>query len=125
MFLLDQNKEKEQNAIKDILNLFALKKNETIKERITRDISNHFQQEKEDYQKSVRVGNFQSNYYLEYENNGNGNKTLPIKEYLDEMKPYFKDILNNLIKSDKWKTQLTIAINFISFKETGEECVMH
>ena len=41
------------------------------------------------------------------------------------MKPYFKDILNNLIKSDKWKTQLTIAINFISFKETGEECVMH
>ena len=62
MFLLDQNKEKEQNAIKDMLNLFALKKNEPIKERITRDISNHFQQEKEDYQKSVRVGNFQSNY---------------------------------------------------------------
>ena len=51
-----------QNAINDILNLFALKKNEPIKERITRDISNHFQQEKEDYQKSVRVGNFQSNY---------------------------------------------------------------
>ena len=49
MFLLDQNKEKEQNAIKDILNLFALKKNETIKERITRDIINHFQQENEDY----------------------------------------------------------------------------
>ena len=38
-----------QNAINDILNLFALKKNEPIKERITRDISNHFQQEKEDY----------------------------------------------------------------------------
>ena len=25
---------------------------------------------------------------------------LPVKEYLDEIKPYFKDIINNLKKSD-------------------------
>ena len=33
--------------------------------------------------------------------------------------------LNNLKKSDMWKMQLTIAINFISSKDNGEERVMH
>ena len=33
------------------------------------------------------------------------------------MKPYFKDILNNLIKSDEWKTQLTIAIILFHLKK--------
>ena len=32
---------------------------------------------------------------------------------LNKIRPYFKDILNNLKKSDTWKIQLTIAINFI------------
>ena len=36
--------------------------------------------------------------YFEYESNGNKNKTLPIKEYLDEPKRYLKDIINNLKK---------------------------
>ena len=33
--------------------------------------------------------------------------------------------LNSLKKSDMWKMQLTIAINFISSKDNGEERVMH
>ena len=32
--------------------------------------------------------------------------------------------MNNLKKSDVWKIQLTIAINFIYFK-INDECVMH
>ena len=40
-----------------------------------------------------------------------------IKEYLDEIKLYLKDI-NNVKKPDTWKTQLTIAVNFISTKGT-------
>ena len=36
-----------------------------------------------------------------------------------------KDIINNLKKSDTWKIQLTIAINFISSIDNDEECVMH
>ena len=36
-----------------------------------------------------------------------------------------KDIINNLKKSDTWKSQLTIAINFISSKDTDEERVVH
>ena len=44
---------------------------------------------------------------IEYESNGNKNKTLSSKECFDEIKPYLKDIVNNLKKS-----HTTIAINF-------------
>ena len=36
-----------------------------------------------------------------------------------------KDIINNLNKSDTWKIELTMEINFVSFKDTDEEQVMH
>ena len=36
-----------------------------------------------------------------------------------------KDITNNLQKSDTWKIQLTVAIDFISSKDNGEERVIH
>ena len=62
---------------------------------------------------------------MEYEINVDRNKTLSIKEYLDEIKPYLKNIINNLNKSDTQKIQLTIAINFIFSKDTDEEHVMH
>ena len=41
------------------------------------------------------------------------------------IKSYMKDIMNNLKKFDTCKSQLTIAINFISSKDTDEERVMH
>ena len=41
------------------------------------------------------------------------------------MKTYLRDIIINLQKSDTWKIQLTIAINFISSNDADEEHVMH
>ena len=67
-----------------------------------RDISTLFYQEK-DYHKPVRVCSFWNNKYVEYKINGDRNKTLPIKEYLDVIKPYIKDIINNIQKCDTWK----------------------
>ena len=60
------------------------------------------------------------NNYIEYENDSDKSKTLSVKEYL---KPYFKDIINNLKKSDTWKIQLKIAITCISYKNCDEEQV--
>ena len=57
--------------------------------------------------------------------NGDTNKALSIEEYLDKIRPYIKDIINDLKKSDTGKLQLTIVLNFISSKDTGEEHVMH
>ena len=42
-----------------------------------------------------------------------------------QIKPYLKEIINNLEKSDAWKIELTIATDFISSKNTDEEHVMH
>ena len=53
------------------------------------------------------------------------NKTLSIEEYLNKVRPYLKDIITDLKKSDAWKIQLTIPINFMSSKDTDEELVMH
>ena len=89
----------EENVIKDTRNLFRLEKEtKAIKDRILRDIKYLFEPEEEEekYYKSVRVSNFWSNNYIEYESNGDRNKTLSIKEYLDKVRPYLKDIINNL-----------------------------
>ena len=54
------------------------KKSKEIKDRILRDIKNHFEHEKEEenYYKPVRVNIFWSNNYIEYESNDDRNKTL-------------------------------------------------
>ena len=41
------------------------------------------------------------------------------------MRPYLKDIINNLKKSETFKLGLTIAINFISSIDNNKEHVMH
>ena len=66
-----------------------------------------------------------NNNHIEYESSGDIDKNLPVKEYLDKMKPYLKDMIITLEKTDIWKIQLTIAISFISSKDVEEERVMH
>ena len=48
-----------------------------------------------------------------------------VEEYLNKIRPYLKEIINNLKKSDTWKVKLTIANNFISSTDNDEERVMH
>ena len=104
-------------AIKDIKNFFTLKKeNEEIKDRIIRDDRNLLEHEEEKYYKPVRVGNFWGNNYIQYESNGDGNKTIPAKEYLNKIRTCLKEIINELKKSDTWKIQLMIAISFMLVK---------
>ena len=85
--------------------------------KVIRYIRIIFDQEEEVYYKPVRVGNFWFTNYIEYESNDDRNKTFSGKEYPDEVKPYLKDIINNLKASDRCKIELTIAINFVSSKD--------
>ena len=58
--------------MKGVRNLFRLEKEtRAIKDKILRDIKNLFE-----YEEEVRVSNFWSNKYIEYESNGVRNKTL-------------------------------------------------
>ena len=71
------------------------------------------------------ISNFWSNNYTECESNGDRNNTLSIEEYLNKIQPYLKSVINNLKKSDTWKTQLTIANNCIASIDNDEKQVMH
>ena len=91
----------EQNIIKDIRNLFRLKREtKGIRVRLLRDIKNLFEHEEKNYYKPVKVNNFRSNNYIEYESNVDRNKTQSVEEYLNKIRPYLKDIINNPKKSD-------------------------
>ena len=48
-------------------------------------------------------------------------KEMSIEEHYNEAKQYLKYIKNNLKKSDTWKIQLSITMNFISSKYINEE----
>ena len=50
---------------------------------------------------------------------------IEIEEYLNRIRTYLKNIINDLKKCDTWKIQLTIVIDLISSKDTDEECVMY
>ena len=54
------------------------KKIKHLKTEIIKDIKNLFEQEA-DFYKPVRLGNFYTKNYIEYEKNGDWNKTLSIK----------------------------------------------
>ena len=118
-------KQSEENIIKSIRNLFKLKKeNDAIKDQIITDNRTLFKQG-DGYYKPIRADNFWNNNYIEYQSSGDRNKGLLVKEYLDKIKPYLGDKIINRQKSDTWKIQLTIAINFLSSKDVDEESVMH
>ena len=72
-----------------------------------------------------RVGNVWKINYVEYESSADGNKNLSVKEYLNKIKLYLRDIIINLQKSDTWRIQWMIEFNFTYSKDVDEECVMH
>ena len=54
------------------------------------------------------------------------NKKLSVEEYLDKIRPYLKNIINDIKNPDSWKIQLTITINFIfPTDDNDEERVKH
>ena len=68
-----------------------------IKDRIITDIRTLVEQEKEeDYYKPKRVDNFWDNNYIDYGSKGDKNRVLLLKEYLNRIKPYLRDIIINL-----------------------------
>ena len=83
---------KEQNytAIKDKTKIFYTRKKNTkaIKDtilRVIKSLSEHGQEE-ENYYEPVRLNNFWSKNYIEYESNGDRNKTLSVEEFLNKIR---------------------------------------
>ena len=88
----------EEKINKNIRNLFRLvKEAKLIRDRILGDNENLFEHEEEkNYYKPVKVSKFCETMVIE-------KKTLSVEEYLNNIRPYLKDIINNIKKSDTWK----------------------
>ena len=61
---------------------------------------------------------------MEYESKGDKDKILSVKEYPDMMRPYLSDIINDHKTEGEWKIQLTMTIDFMSFKDSEETRTM-
>ena len=65
-----------------------------------------------------------NNNYLKYRSEGND--SLSFEEYLNLIKPYLNDLINDKKEKGEWKLQLTAQINFISQRPGSDETrVMH
>ena len=61
-----------------------------------------------------------------YESKGDKDKILTFNEYLDMIRPYLVDMINDHKNKGEWKIQLTAVINFISSKpDSNETRIMH
>ena len=85
----------------------------------------YLNQMKKDYYKPIRIGNVFSNNYVEYESNADKDKMLLTEKYLDKMRPYLRDIINDHETQEEWKIQFKIKINFISSKDSNKTRTMH
>ena len=76
-----------------------------------------------DYRPKLNKSGFNNNY-LEYRSEGD--KLLSFEEYLDLIRPYLKELINDHKNKGEWKIQLTTQINFISLRPGSNETrIMH
>ena len=75
--------------------------------------------DKKEYYKPMLAKGAFNGIYKVYESRGDKEKNLLVDQYLDNIKPYLIDMINNH-KNKEWKIQLNIYINFLSCKNTGE-----
>ena len=81
---------------------------------------------REDYYKPIIVNGAFNNNSIQDESKGDRDKILTISEYLDMIRPYLVDMINDHKNQSEWKIQLTVAINFISSKPDSDETrIMH
>ena len=107
-----------------------------------RDVRNLFNlSTDEDYYKPMRTNSSFNVNYIEDESEGDMKKTLSIKEYLDMIRPYLRDLINdrktqgewkvlsgneviNYKIQGEWKIRLIMIINFRSSKDSDETRTM-
>ena len=80
----------------------------------------------EDYYKPIIVNGTFNNTYIQYESNGDKDKILTISKYLDMIRPYLVDMINDNKNQSEWKIKLSAEVNFVSSKPDSDETrIMH
>ena len=75
----------------------------------------------EGYYKPILVKSSFNDNYKYYESRGDKEKELSVKQYLNMIMSYLYDLINNHRTATRvWKIQISMHVNFISSKDTGE-----
>ena len=87
-----------------------------------RDIENLFDESsEEDYYKPILGKSSHKSNYKNYESNRDIEKRLSVYQYLNKIRPYLHDLINDhRIVRRVWKIQINMHVNFISSIETRE-----
>ena len=88
---------------------------------ITSDIRYLFNEiSKEDYYEPIEMKSAFEDNYIEYESRGDNNDNLSLEEYLNIIRPYLRDTIDNHKARIEWKIRLVMKINFNSSLGTDE-----
>ena len=74
--------------------------------------------DKDYYKPKINKSAYNKNY-AQYESKGD--KILSLKEYLNLIEKYLRELLEEYKQKGEWKVQLTIEVNFISLKPGSDE----
>ena len=91
---------KKDMVLEGIKNIFGQGKDKALKGKDIKD--EEIESEKNCY-KPIRISNDFSTNYIEYKSKGNKDKILFIDDYLDEIKPFLNDFIDNQNSQDEWK----------------------
>ena len=129
---LDEEKEKTYDSLVELVN--KLNKKEKYRYHYRnhldyhgiRNIENLFDVDdnNEGYYKPILVKSYFNKSYKYYKRRSDKDKKLSAEQYLDMIKPYLSDLINDhkAIKTgtNEWKIQINMHINFVSSNDTGE-----
>ena len=69
---------------------------------------------KKDVHKPIKISGAFSDNFVEYQSNGNRDKSISIARYLNNIRENLKKLINDQKKNGEWKIQLIMKIDFIS-----------
>ena len=127
--LSDEEKEKIHDNLVELVNKLNKKNRYHDRDDLgyhgIRDNENVFDNiDDDDYYKPILVKSSFDENYKYYENRDDKDKKLSIEEYLDMIKPYLSDLINEnkAIENsfNEWKIQANMRVNFVSSNDTGE-----
>ena len=93
---------------------------------ITRDIGYLFNEiTKENQYEPLEIKSAFDSNYTEYESKGDNNGNLSLYEYLNIIRLYLRDMIDNHKANSGWKIQFVMKIKVISFLDANEFRKMH
>ena len=79
----------------------------------------------EDYYKPIKIKHAFDDNYIEFESRGDKYNNLSLEEYLNIIRPYLRDMIDNHKALGEWKIQLIMRIIFVSSLYINEIHIMH